>query len=205
MVWHSVYAGLEQHPEWVEQFGEAHSKNGKRMSGDGVPIIAAENYLKEKYNIDEQYYISPIFGLKYRTTERIIKEVYWNFVKENPRYVLELQFIYKPLGFYRAVKSNFLKTYAKVPVSAYLGLFLSALIILLSSLYYRKESGRDIYALSFLIPLGMAISFAPIFVTFAAHGIIGDQFYMIILAVPCLLMLAPSLLYSAFRHWKENR
>ena len=205
MVWHSVYAGLEQHPEWTAKFGEAHTKNGVQQTGDNVPFIAAENFLKSNYDLDSSYYQSSVYLFRYRTLERVIKEAYFEFVRNNPEFVLELQFIYKPRAFLAALKANVTSTFPNIPAVAWGGIVLSLGLLLLSAARQRLEDLGDVRALLVVLPFGAAMSLAPFFATFASNSIIGDSFYMIILCAGALLCLLPVLLlHNAVRFYKSR-
>ncbi len=179
MTWHSVYYGLTFHPEWEQRFAAEHSWKGKVGTGDALPTFAAFKYLKEKYDIDESYIISPLYGNKYKTLERVIREVYFEFIKENPIYFLETYFIHKPIIFLKHYSNLMSRTVPKIGIIAFclIGVLLVSLFFLVR-LHYESMIGELLQS-GTVLSVGFLVSLTPIIIGFPGNNVLGDQIFML--------------------------
>jgi len=175
MFWHSVFVGLSLHPQWEKRYGSKLPFEPAQIhNGDALPMVAAAKWLDDDYGIAKSYLISPIFGMKYRTTERIIREVYLDFIKHHLRFALQLHLIYKP----KVLIDDFVTwnltawrawpAWGLIPLALTLGLLGGAAVVM----------GRTMAETRFLvaIPLvGGSWTIATAIVIFSSYGNMSDQ------------------------------
>jgi hypothetical protein len=88
-LWHELYYGLQQHPQWHSQHGEAHRINGDVWTGDQQPIAAILKYLDAHPEIDRRGLFDPEGSLYWGAIETYSRLVFFDFVRNNPRFVFE--------------------------------------------------------------------------------------------------------------------
>ncbi len=204
MIWHSVYAGLGQHPDWHEKYGQYYKRNGHLFTGDGMPLFAAEKLLETKYGIEPDYIKSDLWGNRYRATERIIKEAYIQFIKDDPRFFLELIFIHRPVILYQAIKHNLERVLKNLPVYFYLCFFVSYLSLLTILYRFWLTVRQDMFLMLGILFVGVGGALAPVLSTFAVQLAINDQIFMLILFGSTLSLLIPLLIFEFLRSRSLN-
>jgi hypothetical protein len=88
-LWHEVYYGLQQHPQWLSQYGEAHRINGEVWTGDRQPIAAILKYLDAHPEIDRRALFDPEGSLHWGAIETYSRLVFFDFVCNDPWFVVE--------------------------------------------------------------------------------------------------------------------
>lgn len=182
MFWHSAYASLPVHPEWASRFGKyLLNDQGQPAGGDELPMVAGQKWLAAHYGLSKSYMLSPVRGWRYRTTERIIREVYLDFLMRHPRYTLELHLIYKPRLWYM----NFLEwhrtAFRGMPLW---GLWLvggtMAFAVAAAALAGRRGRGSlNLACAGFVLLLGSVWAFAPGIVIVTSPPVMSDQCIMV--------------------------
>jgi hypothetical protein len=176
MVWHSLFVGLSLHPHWVRRFGQEYSdEKGEPQLGDALAIKAAEVWLERRYGIGKSYIVSPIYGYKYRTLERVLHDAFFDFARKNPRFILELQLIHKPLTLVKNYVIWNVRTARAMPLWG-LGLLLAALALagaVCAALGWIHSP--QTLELARLLTLGAAWAVLPAVVVFPSYSTMADQ------------------------------
>jgi hypothetical protein len=184
MFWHSAYLGLEVNPDWWKRYGKQFvDENGQLQTGDAMPIWAARKFLQDNYALPYSYLISPIWGLKYRTTERVLREAYFDFLLNHPRFALELQLFYKPAHF---VKNFVLWNQRTLPA---LSFHIWVVVIALSfavAAYLGWVGDRSLGPLTGVLLVAALWAVIPSLLTFANGATISDA----VLTVDATLAMA---------------
>jgi hypothetical protein len=184
MVWHSLFVGLSAHPRWNARFGKTYSdKDGELQLGDALPIAAAEKWLQSRYGISADYIRSPIYGYKYRTLERVLQDAFVDFVKQNPRFILELQLVHKP----RLAAKNYVawnvRTFMAQPAWV-LGLLLAGFLLFMAACAAAGWTNRgQLLAIGWLLAMGAALAVLPAVLVFPSYSTMADQAMMLNAAV----------------------
>lgn len=176
LVWHSAYYGLAYHPEWQERFGAAHGD----ASGDDVPIRGAALYLSKNFGLDGSYLIvGPGRGTKWRIHERILRGAYFEFIRDNPLFMLELDAWFKPIIFLDLYAQTMLRIFVFLPAwKIALGL-----LVMIGVFGLSIRGARD--WLKGTIATGVALgcatlaSIAPVIFAYPAYHAMGDQIWWI--------------------------
>ena len=91
-MWHSIYASLQLHPQYIEKYDAYHA--GQR--GDPMPVAAAMAYLREHPEEDRPDIYIAGKSLKYAEMERLVRLAFFEFVRRDPWFVFETFFVIKP-------------------------------------------------------------------------------------------------------------
>jgi hypothetical protein len=164
LFWHTAYIGLSYHPQWfVHHPGEY---------GDAIPFNASTRYLaKTQPNFPATQ--SPITnGYWMRLHDRIVRHLFFQFARENPRFMLELYGWWKPVTFISAYINLSRSVLGGLPL---FGLFSVMGILVFSSIWFPGHS-RTVVA-SALVPSGViAVStLAPNMWGYPNHHVIIDS------------------------------
>jgi hypothetical protein len=183
MVWTSTYLGLSMHPDWTQRFGKYLIGPNGIATGDEIPFVAADKWLRENYGLEVKYIISDVWGVRYRTLERIMKEALVDFVRRNRRYTLELQLYYKP----RIYFSHFIRWnrslidtwpwWGLLAFASTVGLFGYACVLL------GRANLAALYQITALLICGAALAALPAMLIFPSHSTMGDQVLMLNVAL----------------------
>lgn len=177
VVWHSAWIGLSTHPKWQEHLPR---KELADRGGDGIPfrlseLVAAETGQKI------------VGGAKGGLTldgvhERILKNEFFNFVRKNPRYVLELYLFYKPL--------NILKTFVvminSIPGLLLFGALTLSLLLVAVSCYYRRLDTNDLGGPTLATSVVFLASLAPNVWAYPTNYAMAEQlslFFMLLIMI----------------------
>lgn len=127
MLWHSAYLGLSLHPQWAEHLP---MKELAGKGGDGIPFTLSMIYLRDR-GIP---YLGGATGNDIRIPihERVIRSAFFNFLKHNPWYCVQLYFYYKPISFLEKLKL----TVRPIPLFAWM---LAAISIITSIILLMPE------------------------------------------------------------------
>ena len=189
MFWHSAYLGLTTHPKWIDKYGKNYTEP---TGGDRLPMEAADQFLMQEYGIPKEYLISQVWGFKYRTTERVIREAYFNFIKKDPKFFIETIFIYKPI----MLAKNFYmwnKVMIKnAPIWCITLAFFELLFLILLVIKNTDDYSISLNSASFLLLVGSIWAAAPAIVVFPSGGVMSDQSIMYLTLLAVLLLIAIS-------------
>ncbi|MEX2615554.1 MAG: hypothetical protein WD767_05620 [Alphaproteobacteria bacterium] len=199
MVWHSIYAGLSQHPGWHDKYGQYHARDGKLFVGDGAPIFAAEHLLETQYGIQRDYIISDLWGHRYKVTERVIKEAYFQFIKKDPRFFAELVFLHRPSLIYNSIRDNFTRIFSFAPFFIYVGFAVTIASLMFALYRFWSDIRMDYLFLLGGVFLGTLGSIGPVMLTFAVRHAINDQAFMLCLMFLLVFPLGVILIYEGIR------
>jgi hypothetical protein len=184
MVWHSLFVGLSAHPSWNRKFGKTYSdKEGVPQLGDALPIAAAEKWLQERYGISPEYIRSPIYGYKYRTLERVLQEAFVDFAKQNPRFVLELQLVHKPLLAVKNYVAWNARTFIAQPVWVLALLLAGFLLFMAACAAAGWANDGQALPIARLLAVGAALAVLPAVIVFPSYSTMADQAMMLNAAV----------------------
>ena len=179
MGWHSAFTTLGVHPDWGLFSKDYLDENGKVPGTDALPIIAAENWLKTGYGLNKQYLLSPVRGWRYRTTERVIREVYLDFLKRHPRFTIELHLIYKPKWWYQ----NFIEwnrmAFKGMPAWGLAVLGATLALLVASAALVRRSRRPRLNSVALAAILGAIWAFVPGIVIIATTQVMSDQSIMV--------------------------
>lgn len=177
MFWHSVFVGLEMHPGFHDKFRDRilDPATGEPAGGDALPLRALENWLDREYGIPATYLVSPIWGYRYKTTERGIREIYLEMLRENPRFALGIHLIHKPqrlLDHYRLYNR---RAFATMPRSGWVLLPLAGLFAVAGFAVAGWRGLREPALLGAHFAVGSAIVALPAIVAFSSYPTMSDK------------------------------
>jgi hypothetical protein len=118
-VWHAIYYSLQYHPKYAEKYGAYHE--GK--SGDEMPMAGALAYLKEHPEDDKPELFIAGRSLKYSALERLDRLAFFEFLRRDPRFVLET-FIMKGKLIWNTIVDATVTEWSRAGWKARLSLFL---------------------------------------------------------------------------------
>ena len=92
-IWHSIYYSLQVHPNWTTKYGESH----RHATGDNQPWAGAENYLSRHpmQKGDVPLYFDDGYP-NYIGMENYVRSAFFEFARNDPKFVIETFLIYKP-------------------------------------------------------------------------------------------------------------
>jgi hypothetical protein len=94
--WHSVFYQLQYHPRWNEKYAASYDF----ATGDELPKVAARKYLLRHPPSDpDAVYLTPDRKyLRVAAAETYIRKAFFEFISNDPSFVLESMLIYNPLS-----------------------------------------------------------------------------------------------------------
>lgn len=195
--YHNAFLGLQSHPDWQKRFGSVYANaDGSPASGDTVGWIGSVRYLSKHYNVDENYLISNLSGTyKARLHDQVMQQAYFEFIRENPIFVIEVHF-YKFIG----VFGDWIRIIRDNPENVLWTLLFVAIAVgfsLLQVLTDKSPAQRlhDAIQLA-LLTLGLTMfSLMPAIYAYPSLFVSSDQFWVITFAAGMVLwMLATRML-----------
>ncbi len=88
--YHNAFVGLSIHPGWDVKFG----KDYNNEHADTLGHVAGIAYFKKYFGGTEAYYSSPLsMTLKWRLHDRMMRDVYLQFIRQHPWFVIEAHFV----------------------------------------------------------------------------------------------------------------
>jgi len=88
-IWHEIYYGLQQHPQWTAKYGNAHQINGKIATGDEQPIAAIYRILDAHPEIDRSEILDTAGSMYWGAIEKYSRRALIEFVREDPWFFVE--------------------------------------------------------------------------------------------------------------------
>jgi hypothetical protein len=96
--WTEVFYALQEHPDWLQEYGDKYKLNGQVALRDDLPIAAVVNYLASNppQNEERSEIYDELGGLRWRAVNKYAFYAFVDFMKRDPFFVLE-SFYYKLL------------------------------------------------------------------------------------------------------------
>ena len=189
------YVGLAKHPNWPNPVPHV---DDATLSGDEMVYAAVQEYVERHhlpyrtrpniwYSTPESLRVTPD-GLplgSWVTYESVVRDMFFEFVKDNPRYVLENFLIVKPEHFLLTMADYFATVWADLSIERLCAL---ALMVLLIASYWPAQGRSRVPAarigmLTWLLLLCFAWSSVPAFIFYTNPQIIGDEAFLAAAAI----------------------
>ena len=186
-----MLAGLSLHPGW-QPFADALARRseGNTTGDDALPLALAAAWLQDNYGISNSYLISPVFGYKYRTAERIYKAVFLDFFAHHPKFIFELEFYYKPLFFWECFKTWNYRVAGTWGLTGCAIIIFSLLVALASAVAVGRAGHGGFGAIALCLLLGSLWAALPGTVIFPSYPTMSDQVLMLDMTVIGWVLLA---------------
>jgi hypothetical protein len=197
-VWHNAYVGLKYHPDWDRDWAAYHD----HKDWDEIPYVAIRKDLQSQ-GFDPNMVLTRD-GAAYRPRfwDKLAKQVYLRFARQNPRYMAELLFYHKPRGI-GVVYAHYVKAalrHMRPSTAAALGLVLLTFVVLLVASTAWKEHLR----LQGLVSLATAASLLPVLWAYPSKLVFGDQALMISVFLACTASFALKSGYCLMRRLSSS-
>jgi hypothetical protein len=187
-VWHSIYYSLQFHPDWGAKYGPTHDN----VRGDELPWVAAKNYIARHPPADPASLYQDTHGtLKFTAMETYVRKAFFELLANDPLFVLETFFIYKPRFLFSALTQH-AGSLQRVPRSAIwimVGLAITLMVFFALHVPERRELMRTTMVLS----AAFAVSLIPILLTVPYATVIGDQFFVLLISAGAWAVVLVSL------------
>jgi hypothetical protein len=197
--WHSVYYSLMFNPLWLEKYGPSHpslSGNGPAL-GDEQPMSAARVYLAKHPPPDRTQVYDSLGNLKWQAMEKYVRIAFFDFVRNDPWFVVQTFGFYKPLATYDTLAFVFQSLTTRHPIAV-----LMAVVIFCCG-YFRVvgrltvEQQRSMRGFLWLLSGAALISYLPNMLTVIHWNVMGEQIWISMAVM--LLVLAEAVRYVLFR------
>jgi len=185
--WHSVYYSLQVHPKFVEKYGAAHSYK----VADEMPVVAALAYVKEHPEEDKPEIYLAKNTLKYAALERLDKLAFFQFLRRDPQFVIEV-FLIKCAAVLRVISYETRLAWTNAPVWQRLALLCGLLII---GFFASRSSAsfQRLWLFSAAFSAGAIASLAIPVLTVVVAQVMSEE----IMAIQMALLMWGSLLAAA--------
>jgi hypothetical protein len=194
-VWHNIFIGFSQSPDWMSRFGKQYDDT----EGDAISFTAARKYA-QAHHMPPAYMPGIITITDYET---VMRSVVIQFIKEHPRFALESFLIYRPLTFPLAMRNFADSVRNSVPAGVFILIFCMCCCIGILGLASPVQGNSlrfwpavGVLALSFIVSLDS------VFVVHSAPALISDQAFLLVaiivsLSVWTFTKISHSLLWPA--------
>jgi hypothetical protein len=177
-VWHSAFIGLSAHPNWNNTLPRIELKG---LTGDSIPFTISSLMLNERG-------INPVGGAtgnltRSRIHDRMVKEAFIDFVKNNPSYIFQLYVYYKPLGIIKNIKVLL----SSIPMNSWIIVFISLFLLLLLNPVLEKIRIQHLLRINIFIFSILLMSQAPLIWAYPASHVMADQLIFFIFAFILLI------------------
>src|SRR5262249_37103017 len=125
-IWHEIYYGLQQHPQWIAKYSNAHQINGKIATGDEQPIAAIFRFLDAHPEIDRSEILDTAGNMYWGAIEKYSRRALIEFVREDPWFFVE-NLAHKLIALLRTLKWILLLTISSLSLSG-AGLVVMAIV-----------------------------------------------------------------------------
>jgi hypothetical protein len=197
--WHSVYYSLMFNPLWPEKYGPSHpslSGNGPAL-GDEQPVSAARVYLAKHPPADRTQVYDSLGNLKWHAMEKYVRIAFFDFVRNDPWFVVQTFGFYKPLATYDTIAFVFQSLTARHPIAVLLALGMFCYLYFRVVGRFTAEQQRCMRGFLWLLGAVALIAYVPNWLTVVHWNVMGEQIWMSMAVI--LLVLAEALRYVAFR------
>jgi hypothetical protein len=204
-LWYSVFVGFSSHPHWKEGLGREYTDaQGELRLGDDLAIAGAEKWLELQYGISKDYLVSPIYGYKYRTLERVLQEASIDFVKKNPRFILELQLIHKPLRLIKDYVRWNIRIVHALPAWVFGLLAAAGMLFVAGYAALGWTSSPYPGQIAALLGLGAVLAVLPGAIIFPSYSTMADQALIVNTAIAAWLGAGIAGAASRYRSARQN-
>jgi len=205
--WHSIYYSLAYNPEFRDKYKDQHHG---LVTGDDMPYAGIDYYLtKNKVELAPHMFRgdtvpqltgpSRAMALKFSEIERQARNAFFDFLKDDPKFVLSTFFYYKMAIIWRDVYISliaaltFAKWYVLVAIAA-------AIAVGGGILAADREERRRFNLLSLATAVGTFAAFAASWLTVVGMNVMSDQLMLAaMLGAFCLTGIAAQLAALAMR------
>jgi hypothetical protein len=186
VLWHAVFYQLQFHPGWNKKYAASYDF----AVLDEMPLVAAKKYLQRHAppHPEDVYLTSDRQYLRVTSAETYIRKAYFEFLVNDPAFVLESLLIYNPLGM-AAVFAGDLSSLVQITVTQIIGISIVALI-LAGVLAADAEQRRLFRHGALLVTGGFLVSLSPILLTVPNYPTMGDQYFALLVVLGCWGVLA---------------
>jgi hypothetical protein len=197
--WHSVYYSLMFNPLWLEKYGPSHpamSGVGPAL-GDEQPISAVRVYLATHPPRDPTEVYDSVGNIKWQAMEKYVRLAFFDFMRNDPWFVVQSFVWYKPVWIYDAFAHVFQSLTRHHPIVVLMA------IVLYCYGYFRvvgrltAEKQQSMRGLLWLLSGVALISYLPNMLTVVHWNVMGEQIWISMAVI--LLVLAEALRYVLFR------
>jgi len=128
--WHRAFVGLSFHPDWpfgnlAETFDCSRQfPEGLRKIRKGTDVNSICAYFAQ---VNKGAEPGPLFGRQY---EKLVRQAYWQVVREYPRQVIETYVIYKPLMVWRTLLASTQLSISRQTSPILIALFVATIMLL---------------------------------------------------------------------------
>jgi hypothetical protein len=176
VLWHSVFYPLQFHPKWNAKYAAQYDN----ATFDVLPQTAAIKYLLRNPPSDpDSVYLTPDRKyLRVSAAETYIRAAFFEFLFNDPKFVLEALFIYNPIRMTRILTDllNSTRPYFVLPYFAIGSVFLimAGFLTAVDAEWRRFRGGVLLVTAAFFVSLLPVLPTAPDYTT------VGDQYFMLL-------------------------
>jgi hypothetical protein len=176
VLWHSLFYPLQFHPKWNERYADQYDN----AVYDELPPTAAKKYLLRHppSNPDAIYLTADHKYLRLAAAELYIRKAFFEFLSNDPKFVLEALFVYNPLTMIHALTSLLASTSLQ-SVFTYLAVgttffLIAGFLIAVNARWRPFENGV------WLLTAGFVVSLLPVLPTIPNVHTMADQYLMLL-------------------------
>lgn len=166
-LWHSAYLGLQTSPE-IRAITRATNTEDATAYGAALSYMIRRNYLRD----DQSYHASATGLLRQGLHDKIMRQVYFEFVGKHPWLTLKVYLVEKP----RALAARYLEILGRYPAPVWAagGCLLAGLLLLLP--FAPPIDRRERRGVLILLPLMVFWSGFPILIAYpVAHAMVDPM------------------------------
>jgi hypothetical protein len=212
--WHSIFYQLQFHPRWNEKYAASYDF----ATADELPTLAASKYLLRHPPSDAgAVYLTPARKhLRVAASETYIRKAFFEFFSNDPRFVLESMLIYNPLSmttilagyafsldddveqhpepvqmfmnFERQLKHSWQRFTWTTAIQ--LAGVVVVFLVLAGYLATENCQLRLFKRVALLVTGGFIVSLSPILLTAPSIGVMGEQYFALLLMLDSWVVLA---------------
>ena len=179
-IWHEIYYGLQQHPQWIAKYGNAHQINGKIATGDEQPIAAIFRVLDAHPEIDRSEIFDTAGSMYWGAIEKYSGRALIEFVREDPWFFVE-NLAYKLIALLRTLKWTLLLIISTLSLSG-VALVVTAIIgAALSTASLSDYETRSYRRFLVLLCICVPFSWLPNLCAIAGWEVMADAIALLLL------------------------
>jgi hypothetical protein len=212
--WHSIFYQLQFNPRWNEKYAASYDF----ATYDELPTLAARKYLLRHPPSDpDAIYLTPDRKyLKVAAAETYIRKAFFEIFSNDPRFVLESILIYNPLSMMTILAGYASSLDAGVeqhpmPIDMYMNFerqlnkswqrftrttaiqlagVVVVFLVLAGFLATENCQLRLFKRAALLVTGGFIVSLSPILLTAPSIGVMGEQYFALLIMLGCWVVLA---------------
>jgi hypothetical protein len=212
--WHSIFYQLQFHPRWNEKYAASYDF----ATADELPPLAARKYLLRHPPSDpDAVYLTPDRKhLRVAAAETYIRKAFFEFFSNDPRFVLESMLIYNPLSMttilagyassldddveqhpepghmfmnFERQLNNSWQRFTRTTAIQLAGVVV-VFLVLAGFLATENCQLRLFKRVALLVTGGFIVSLSPILLTAPSIGVMGEQYFALLLMLDSWVVLA---------------